>query len=469
MLRIERILVPIDFSPVSRVSTLYAIDVARIFNAELILLHVVSTSSFSGRLLFPQGMSSKETRILTEEESQQCKTVLDEFLAQLPLKGIRYSVHVEKGIPFLRILNAIRQTDPSVLVMGTHGATGFEHMIIGGTAERVIRKAGCPVLTLKPEGFETFFRKILDGARLFESKAKEEKRAPNAYTFPPRKVLYPTDFSEISEQALDYAVFIAQKANAQLIVLHATSSQEEPSGRADQGSESTSAIVQEVSAKMDDVLEEIKALFSQLKVVPKVVPLRPASAILSTAIKESVDIIVMGTHGWSSLGLLLSTSTTDRVIRDAPCPVLTIRPNWKFEEVETRFRKVFKKLSPFELQKISSENQAVFGPDVFGDPESIKKTDLFMRYYSKEGMATAFEEYGIFDTLRKKGFDDFLITFDLEDPFKHVMRVYFGGQEDPSHLLIDLVLRRGTLQSQSGQTESNGPYVQFNCPVMVIE
>jgi nucleotide-binding universal stress UspA family protein len=470
MIRVERILVPIDFSSVSRASSLYAVDLARVFNAEIIFFHVLATSSFSSRLLFPEtDASAADAKRLTDAERVHCRHSLDEFLSGLPLSGIRHSVQLEKGIPFLRILHMARRCDPSVLIMGTHGATGLEHVIIGGTAERVIRKAGCPVLTIKPEGFETFFRKILDGARFFESRGKDTQGPQKAYRFPPRKVLYPTDFSEVSRLAMDYAVFVARKANAELILLHAAS----PEDLALRTEESTDGAAgpgrPEVEERMEDLVKEIGAFFENLRVSARIATSRPASAILKTTIEEGVDTIVMGTHGWTSLGLLLSTRTTDRVIRDAPCPVLTIRPNWKLEEVEARFRKVYKKLSPIELQKISAEHQAIFESEALADPDGIKKSDLFMKYYSKEGIATAFEEYGIFATLRNKGFDDFLITFDLDDPFRQGMRVYCGGKEDPSHLLIDLILRQGTLQCRDEEKEVHGPEPHLNCPLLIIE
>jgi hypothetical protein len=117
------------------------------------------------------------------------------------------------------------------------------------------------------------------------------------------------------------------------------------------------------------------------------------------------------------------------------------------KEVEKKFLKVYRRLTPFDLQRMSDENQPIIDEDFLNDPVGIKKSGLFLNYYSQEGLITVLEELGIFDILRTKGFDDLRLVIRVDDICRSHARVYFGGIEDPSHLLIELVLREGSIRS----------------------
>jgi nucleotide-binding universal stress UspA family protein len=363
---------------------------------------------------------------------------------------------VTKGIPFERILHAAEAFDPQVLVQGTHGITGLEHAVIGGTAERVIRKTLCPVLSVKPREFGSFLGKILAGIGILDGEGRDEEGLREAYPFPPRRILYPTDFSEASRLAMDHAAHIASIADAELVVLHATGESAGDFGSGQDEEDGAGTPPADPAEQMEDLLRAMKALFENLRITTRIVVDRATSAILSFTLQEKVDLIVMGTHGRTGLGIMLTGSTADRVIRNAPCPVLTVRPNWKAEEVEKRFRKIFRRLGPADLQQISQKNQGRIDRDLLGSPSGLKESDLFLKYYSREGMHRAFEAYGLFDLLRKKGFDDFRIVFNLQDPFRQVMRVYHGGKEDPEKLLMDLIAREGVLHPPAEEARASG-------------
>lgn len=440
-----KILAPVDFSTASEVSGAYAVEVAKVFDAEIVFLHVVPENSLSGKLFFPQSQSDKQEEGLTHSEKTKALEKLETFLAALPLKGVRYSKRVEKGVPFVKILQAVETLKPEVVIQGTHGTTGLEGRVVGGTAERIIRKTNCPVISVKPRGFGSFLSKIVEGIGLFEVDKGGPTRPRESYTFPPKRILHPTDFSEASHRAVKPAVDLAHLADAELIVLHVTDQRPDgpnPEKDRDRFRE------EPVSAReqMENLLKEMNAYYEDLRITPRILKSGSTSVILSFAVQEEIDLMVMGTHGRKGWNLILTGSTADRSIRNAPCPVLTVRPNWKLEEVENKFRKIFRKLTPMDLQKISSESGFIISEDLMDSSGSMKTPEMFLNYYSREGMHKVLEEYGILEHLRNKGMDGFKVVFDLKDPFRHRVKVFCEEKEDPEHLLIDMIAREGILK-----------------------
>jgi universal stress protein A len=138
------------------------------------------------------------------------------------------------------------------------------------------------------------------------------------------KVLVPTDFSNHSDQALQWGASLAGKYGAQMLLLHVIPpAVEEVSAR---GSESEEAIM-DLEAKVEARLYEIASqeLQESLPVDVKIAVGKPAEEILRVANEEAVDLIVMGTHGHTGLTHVLLGSTAETVLRSAPCPVFAVR------------------------------------------------------------------------------------------------------------------------------------------------
>jgi universal stress protein A len=138
------------------------------------------------------------------------------------------------------------------------------------------------------------------------------------------KVLVPTDFSNHSDQALQWGASLAGKYAAQMLLLHVIPpAVEEVSAR---GSASEEAIM-DLEAKVEARLYEIisQELQESLPVDVKIAVGKPAEEILRVAHEEAVDLIVMGTHGHTGLTHVLLGSTAETVLRNAPCPVFTVR------------------------------------------------------------------------------------------------------------------------------------------------
>ena len=150
MIRLSRILLPTDFSPYSVEATKYACAFAEKFDAELHLLHVLethisSTPEFAAGLALPTQV--KESKEACENGLAK---VLDSAWAQSRrTKIVRVAVD---GTPFVEIIRYAKAQNIDLIVMGTHGRSGLAHVLLGSVAERVVRKAACPVLTIRPDG-----------------------------------------------------------------------------------------------------------------------------------------------------------------------------------------------------------------------------------------------------------------------------------------------------------------------------
>jgi nucleotide-binding universal stress UspA family protein len=149
-IRLQRILLPTDFSTYSAAATKYACELATRFDAELHVLHTLevhlsSTPDFGMGLDLPRYV--KESRSAAEKA---LAGVLDPQWSA----GRKVVQAVVEGSPKVEIVRYARQHDIDVIVLATHGRSGLAHVLIGSVAENVVRTAPCPVLTVRPEGHQ---------------------------------------------------------------------------------------------------------------------------------------------------------------------------------------------------------------------------------------------------------------------------------------------------------------------------
>ncbi|HAV32053.1 MAG: universal stress protein [Planctomyces sp.] len=151
MIRLNRILVPTDFSEFSRPALTYACAMAERFAARLYVLHVVPDPA----MLVP------EAAVFSVEsmQSQSDKLVADaqKLLQEMPAgwQGSQPVIRdVRVGAAFLEIIDYAKVQEIDLIVIGTHGRSGLSHILMGSVAERVVRAAPCPVLSVKPSGHQ---------------------------------------------------------------------------------------------------------------------------------------------------------------------------------------------------------------------------------------------------------------------------------------------------------------------------
>ena len=150
MINLKRILVPTDFPESARHALLYGTSFAREYEGELLLLHVVENLTVGyASDLFPVPMAE-----VFDEISGYAKAELAKLGAEVREKGVRVREMVVQGKPSAEIVRVAREETADMIVLGTHGKGMLDKALFGSTAERVIRRAPCPVLTVGLEEHE---------------------------------------------------------------------------------------------------------------------------------------------------------------------------------------------------------------------------------------------------------------------------------------------------------------------------
>ena len=142
---IRHILAPTDFSDYSKKALSDAFELAQIFGAKLSLLHVLEPSPYLGEFTLP----TMGEELLGDLE-RQASAALAQVLPEAQQAKIEVTRAVAIGSPSVKIVETVEAEHVDLIVMATHGRTGLSHLLIGSVAERVVRTAPCPVLTIRP-------------------------------------------------------------------------------------------------------------------------------------------------------------------------------------------------------------------------------------------------------------------------------------------------------------------------------
>ena len=299
MVNIDRILCPVDLSQFSRDSLHHALALAKWYEAQVTVCHV-----YSAPQLFP--FTGVPGNVPLPPPPVQPDDVADEVrrFCALSLGDSAQSVEivVREGNATKEIVLLAEQLPADLLVLGTHGRSGFERLFLGSVTEKVLRTTRVPVMTVPPPVTQP---------------------GPSLY----KTILCPLDFSDASIRALDYALSLAQEADARLILLHVIESLLGEGGASEMGHLSVAEfdryLEEDAAAQLTSVVPEQARVWS--KPEERVTRGRAHREILRVAKGEGVELIVMGVQGKGALTRLVFGSTTHHVIREAGCPVLTIR------------------------------------------------------------------------------------------------------------------------------------------------
>ncbi len=146
MIDLHRILVPTDFSKFSQHALTYAAAFAEKFGAELYLLHVVQNLA----LVIPEVIPVEPPLTPSVEQlTNAVQSAFDRLISENRLHDLAIRREVREGTPFYEIVQYAREAAIDLIVMGTHGHTGLAHVLLGSVTEKVVRKAPCPVLTVR--------------------------------------------------------------------------------------------------------------------------------------------------------------------------------------------------------------------------------------------------------------------------------------------------------------------------------
>jgi nucleotide-binding universal stress UspA family protein len=209
-------------------------------------------------------------------------------------------IRLEEGPPASRILEVATQEAADLLVVGTHSRTGLPRAILGSVADRLVRQATCPVLTVRPI----------------------PERAPRREI---RRICYATDFSPTARAAWPWVVAIASAAGAEVDLVHVTF---EPVADRHLSAEAIGRMAQLLREQGQIEVERFleRSTLPRERIHVRLSPGVPAEQIVHQAQAQGADLIVMGTHGWSGIVRWMLGSVAHHVIQTAPYPVLTVAP-----------------------------------------------------------------------------------------------------------------------------------------------
>jgi universal stress protein A len=148
MISLKKILCPIDHSDCSKEALKYAVSLAMKDEAKLLLLHVIDIRSFN------EGLDAMTKQMPDEETLEQLRVKLLDCIPEEIRDDMDIEAIVVQGIPFAEIISTAKEKEIDMIVIGSHGRTGLSHMMLGSVSEKVVRKAPCPVLTVRQPGHE---------------------------------------------------------------------------------------------------------------------------------------------------------------------------------------------------------------------------------------------------------------------------------------------------------------------------
>ena len=283
---IHNVLIATDFSRYSNLALNFGLELAHDYQAQAYVVSVIPTDEIllagPDAYVAAKDATRRDLLELKAELTRKCSYV----------EGKDYHLYMLEGAVADAILNFARQRQIDLIVVATHGRSGLGKMLMGSVAEKVFRQSPVPVLTLGPRVNQEGYRKTL------------------------RNILVPLDFTAASERALRYAAALAGERKASLTALHVLSSAEMKKvpdrARVEQG----------IQTKLADLLRR------EADGIPYAIRIetgRIQTAILETADKIEADLLVMGVRPWTGILDRLMWPHAYEVVRESPCPVVTVR------------------------------------------------------------------------------------------------------------------------------------------------
>ena len=301
MFPFRNILFPTDFKPHTRAALKYAAAFARGSGGRVVLLTVQSAKVPANLLTLPE-------HVLVDQENKwllQLRTDVRDLLADPLFDGLEVEPIIVEGEPAPEIARAARDNGSDLVTVVTHGRKGLTRALLGSTAEEIIAEAPCPVLTIRPPQHD-----------FVEHRGSRSEVRLN-------RILLATNFRPSSSAATLLARQLADQCNAELHAVYVIGDYFQqisvmfPEG----GLTALTRMRSYVQEHMAQLAREDGA-----RAVTHITEGRPYEEIVRLAAEKDADLIVIGTNVHASLfgGTPVLGSEIERVVRNAPCPVLCV-------------------------------------------------------------------------------------------------------------------------------------------------
>jgi nucleotide-binding universal stress UspA family protein len=296
----DRILCPVDFSEFGTRALERAVRLGKWFDARVEVLHVIPFAMPAGAGLPYMAIPLEATRA----QRERAILALGDLVAPYLSEGVPIETKVLEGDPWRVIRDEAAAIPADLLVMGTHGRSGFEHLLLGSVTEKVLRRAPCPVVTVG-------------------------EVPPHPRAGPPfRRILCAADLTPASAHTLDMGLAMASENDAAVTLLHVVEAlPERTEGKLYLAVPEIGPLRHELMAQARAQLHKAVPVEARdfCTVTERVEAGAAWSEILRVAEELDADLIVLGAHTRGVLGRMFFGSTSSHVVRRAACPVLVIQ------------------------------------------------------------------------------------------------------------------------------------------------
>ncbi len=298
----RKILVATDFSEDSGGALQLAAWVAHLSSGQLVLTHVVrdlrrATMGMSYRA--KQDLLTGDGHVYEKEIRYGSDLKLQGLIQSVIESGIAISRETLLGEAFVEITHAVQQEKIDLVMTGTRGVTGWKQFFVGSTAKKLIRNCPAAVWVVK----------------------KEHATAPKV-------ILAPTDFSDVSRDAVLAGLWLAEKADAEFHLVHVIDSKDVPDDLLEHippGSSVRQEINKEAEQRLDEFLKTLGSSVS--RIASHLTWGHPWQEISRISMKHHADLIAMGTVGRSGVKGVVLGNTAERVLDTCDCSILTVKPD----------------------------------------------------------------------------------------------------------------------------------------------
>ncbi|MFK7895628.1 MAG: universal stress protein [Myxococcota bacterium] len=300
---VDTVLCAYDFSETADVALEQAQRFARRHEAKLVLAHVVEPIPLGP---YPVLAPPSSELAMTDLARKR----LDQTVEALREEGTRVEPILREGEPGICLIELAKEIGADLVVVGTRGLSGFEHLALGSTAEYVVRRSECAVLTVHPE--DRLLRDAIES------------------------VVLPTDLSESALYAVEYFISLFgpwERPQVYLVYADRTPPYLQPFQHEILTKTNQPDIVKEsIEAKLMPIADRLRKADFPVEVA--VLDGDPVEVTAELAKECEADLVLLSTRGRSALLNVLFGRTAQRIVQQAPCPVLTVRPEPTVADIE---------------------------------------------------------------------------------------------------------------------------------------